>query len=57
MKKGAILKSLGGKSCEIKGGGQQMAAMMITLIKFNNGCALQNLLVLTSLQPFVGHHL
>ena len=37
MKKGAVLKSLGEKSCEIKGGGQQMAAMMlilITLLKF-----------------------
>ena len=40
MKKGADLKSLGEKSCEIKGGSQQMAAMMLMLIKFNNGCAL-----------------
>ena len=37
MKKGAALKSLGEKSCEIKGDGQQMVAMML---KFNNGCAL-----------------
>ena len=35
--KGAALKSLGEKSCEIKGGSQQMAAMMLMLIKFNNG--------------------
>ena len=26
------------KSCEIKGGGQEMAAMMLMLINFNNGC-------------------
>jgi len=31
---GAALKSLGEKSWEIKGGGQEMAAMM--LINFNN---------------------
>ena len=36
VKKGAALKSLGEKSCEIKGGGQQMAAMMLILINFNN---------------------
>ena len=29
------LKSLGEKSCEIKGGSQQMAAMMLMLINFN----------------------
>ena len=40
MKKGAVLKSLGEKSCEIKGGGQQMAVIMLMLINFNNGCAL-----------------
>ena len=28
------LKSLGEKSCEIKGGSQEMAAMMLMLIKF-----------------------
>ena len=36
MKKGAALKSLGEKNCEIKGGDQQMAAMMLILINFNN---------------------
>ena len=36
-KNGAALKSLGEKSCEINGGGQEMAAMMLMLIKFNNG--------------------
>ena len=36
MKNGAALKSLGEKSCEIKGGGQEMAAMMLMLINFNN---------------------
>ena len=40
MKKGAALKGLGEKSCEIKGGGQKMAAMMLMLKKFNNGCVL-----------------
>ena len=35
-KNGVALKSLGEKSCEIKGGGQEMAAMMLTLINFNN---------------------
>ena len=30
--KGATLKSLGEKSCEIKGGGQQMATLMLMLI-------------------------
>ena len=29
VKKGVALKSLGEKNCEIKGGGQQMAAMML----------------------------
>ena len=37
MKKGVASKSLGEESCEIKGGGQQMAAVMLILIKFNNG--------------------
>ena len=31
-----VLKSLGEKSCEIKGGGQEMSAMMLMLINFNN---------------------
>ena len=31
------LKSLGLISCEIKSGGQEMAAMMLMLINFNNG--------------------
>ena len=35
-KKSAALKNLGEKSCEIKGGGQEMAAMMLMLINFNN---------------------
>ena len=44
--------------CEIKGGGQQMAAMMLMLINFNNGCVhCYSLLALTSLQSFVGRHL
>ena len=38
MKNGAALKSLGEKSCEIKGGGQEMAAMMLMLKMFSNGC-------------------
>ena len=33
-KNGVALKSLSEKSCEIKGGGQEMAAMMLMLIKF-----------------------
>ena len=28
----ALLKNLGEKSCKIKGGGQQMAAMMLMLL-------------------------
>ena len=36
VKKWCGLKSLGEKSCEIKGGGQEMAAMMLMLINFNN---------------------
>ena len=36
VKKGAVLKSLGEKSCEIKGGSQEMAAMMLMLINFLN---------------------
>ena len=39
MKNGVALKSLGEKCCEIKGGGQEMAAMMLMLINFNM-CAL-----------------
>ena len=35
--KGLALKTLGEKSCEIKDGGQQVAAMMLILINFNNG--------------------
>ena len=35
-KKSAALKSLGEKNYEIKGGGQEMAAMMLMLINFNN---------------------
>ena len=31
MKNGAALISLGEKSCEIKGGGQELAAMMLML--------------------------
>ena len=38
VKKGVALKSLGEKSCKIKSDSQQMAAMMLMLIKFNNGC-------------------
>ena len=34
------LKSLGEKSCEIKGGSQEMAAMMLMLKHFDNGCGL-----------------
>ena len=37
-KNGAALKCLGEKSCEIQGGGQEMAAMMLILKQFNNGC-------------------
>ena len=35
-KNGAALKSLGEKSCEIKGGSQEKAAMMLMLINFSN---------------------
>ena len=35
-KNGAALKLLGVKSCGIKGGGQEMAAMMLMLINLNN---------------------
>ena len=38
MKSGAALKSLDENSSEIKGGGQEMAAVMLMLINFNNGC-------------------
>ena len=34
VKNGAALKSLGEKGCEIKGGGQEIAAMMLMLINF-----------------------
>ena len=54
---GAALKSLGEKSCEIKGGGQQMAAMMLMLVNSMMAVHFKNLLVLTALQPFVGRHL
>ena len=37
-KKSAALKSLGEKCCEIKGGDQEMAAIMLMLKNFNNGC-------------------
>ena len=36
VKNGVALKSLGEKSCKTKGGGQEMAAMMLMLINFNN---------------------
>ena len=36
MKNGVALKILGEISFEIKGGGQEMAAMMLLLINFNN---------------------
>ena len=36
VKNGAALKSLGEKSCEIKGGSQEMAAMILMPINFNN---------------------
>ena len=35
-KKSAAFKSLGEKSCEIKGGGHEMAAMMLMIINFSN---------------------
>ena len=35
MKKGVALKILGEKSCEIKGGGQQMSAVMLILTMRN----------------------
>ena len=53
-KNGLALKSLGEKCCEIKGGGQEMVAMMLMV---NNPQQLLNLLALTSLQPFLGCHL
>ena len=34
-----------------------MAAMMLMLMKFDNGCALLNFISITSLQPFFGCHL
>ena len=52
VKNGAALKSQGEKSCEIKGDGQEMAAMMLMLTaKF------VSINTLTSLQPFLGCHL
>ena len=36
VKKWCGLKSQGEKSCEVKGGSEEMTAVM--LIKFNNGC-------------------
>ena len=36
VKKWFGIKSLGEKTCEIKGGGQEMAAMMSILINVNN---------------------
>ena len=36
VKKNVALKSLGEKSCEIKGGGQEMVAMMLMLINDYN---------------------
>ena len=36
VKNEAALESQGEKSCEIKGDGQEMAAMMLMLIHFNN---------------------
>ena len=36
VKKWRGLKSLGEKSCEVKDGSQEMAAMMLMLINFNN---------------------
>ena len=33
---GVALKSLGEKSCELKGSGQEMAAKMLMIINFNN---------------------
>ena len=44
-KKGEAFKSLGEKSCEIKGGGAVMMFMIILVF------------ALTSLQPFHDHHL
>ena len=41
MKKSAALKCLSETSFEIKDGGQEMAAMMLMLINFNNACVSQ----------------
>ena len=38
LKNGVALKILGEKCCEIKGGGQEMVAMMLMLKDFNNDC-------------------
>ena len=39
-KKECSLQKPGWKSCEIKGGGHEMAAMLLMLTNFNNDCAL-----------------
>ena len=46
--------SLQKPGCEIKGGDQEMAVIMLMLINFNNGCAL---LKLTSYLALAGLHL
>ena len=57
-KKSAAFKSLGEKSCEVNSGDQEMAATMLMLINFNNAHShFLNFFALTSLQPFLGHHL
>ena len=35
-KKGVAFKGLGEKSCEIKGGGHEMAAMVLMIMHFNS---------------------
>ena len=52
MKNDVALKILGEKSCEIKGGGQEMAAMMLMLKFFNNGCVVSiNIIAAISWPP------
>ena len=57
MKKGATLKSLGEKSGEIKGGSQQMAAMMLILINFNNAQPLLKFISANIIAAIVDRHL
>ena len=59
MKKWCGLKSQGEKSCEVKGGSEEMIAVMLMLIKFNNGCqcALLKFVSINIIADFLGCYL